>query len=91
MNERDEKVAPVIGSQVISLWCVSVSLPAVMFVSGLTFFCTAVRFNRFTQGIYLTLPFTLSVFMVRAFEGTLASEEAVGSKTGFLVSLQCKL
>ena len=44
------------------------------------------RFNRFAQGIYITLPYTLSVFMVRSFEADNASEESVGRKTGLLVS-----
>lgn len=44
------------------------------------------RFNRFATGIYLTLPYTLSVFMVRSFVGTSASEEEVGRNTGILVS-----
>ena len=49
------------------------------------------RFNRFAQGIYITLPYTLSVFMVRYFQGSSASEEQIGRNTGVLVgsSLSC--
>ncbi|KAL0030078.1 hypothetical protein WJX79_005565 [Trebouxia sp. C0005] len=43
-------------------------------------------FNRFTTGIYLTLPYTLSVFMVRSFLGSSASEERVGRNTGILAA-----
>ena len=43
------------------------------------------RFNRFAQGIYITLPYTLSVFMVRYFQGSSASEEQIGRNTGVLV------
>lgn len=42
------------------------------------------RFNRFAQGIYITLPYTLSVFMVRYFQGSSASEEQIGRNTGVL-------
>ena len=45
------------------------------------------RFNRFAQGIYITLPYTLSVFMVRSFEGSSASEDEIGRNTGMLVCI----
>ena len=45
------------------------------------------RFNQLTQGIYITLPYTLAVYMVRHFEGDLGTEESIGRNTGLLVSI----
>lgn len=44
------------------------------------------RFNQLTQGIYITLPYTFAVYMVRHFEGELGTEESIGRNTGLLVS-----
>lgn len=44
------------------------------------------RFNQLTQGIYITLPYTLAVYMVRHFEGENGNEESIGRNTGLLVS-----
>ncbi len=44
------------------------------------------RFNQLTQGIYITLPYTLAVYMVRHFEGDSGTEESIGRNTGLLVS-----
>ncbi len=45
------------------------------------------RFNQLTQGIYITLPYTLAVYMVRHFEGESGTEESIGRNTGLLVSI----
>lgn len=44
------------------------------------------RFNQLTQGIYITMPYTLAVYMVRHFEGDTGNEESIGRNTGLLVS-----
>ena len=46
------------------------------------------RFNQLTQGIYITLPYTLAVYMVRHFEGESGTEESIGRNTGLLVSIR---
>lgn len=45
------------------------------------------RFNQLTQGIYITLPYTLAVYMVRHFEANRGNEESIGRNTGLLVRL----
>lgn len=85
---------PLAKTQVLTIWCVKIDdqnarghvlqchLTGWSLISS-----SCYRFNRFTTGIYLTLPYTLSVFMVRSFLGSSASEERVGRNTGILVSL----
>ncbi len=47
----------------------------------------AVVLNQISQGVYITLPYTLAVYIVRAFLAPDASEHAIGRHTGALVSL----
>lgn len=44
------------------------------------------RFSQFFQGTQITLPFTLSAYMVRSFEGPDASEQLIGQLTGILAA-----
>ncbi|KAL3147619.1 hypothetical protein ABBQ38_014669 [Trebouxia sp. C0009 RCD-2024] len=46
----------------------------------------AIWFNQLTQGIYITLPYTLAVYMVRNFEGSGGNEELIGRNTGLLAA-----
>lgn len=46
----------------------------------------AIWFNQLTQGIYITLPYTLAVYMVRHFEGESGTEESIGRNTGLLAA-----
>jgi len=44
------------------------------------------RFNQLAFAVFLTLPYTLAVYMVRDFEGDKGTEGSVGRDTGLLVS-----
>ncbi len=47
------------------------------------------RFNQLAFAVFLTLPYTLAVYMVRDFEGDKGTEGSVGRDTGLLVSQLC--
>lgn len=49
------------------------------------------RFNQVAQGVFITLPYTLAVYMVRKFEGEGATEAGIGRLTGLLVRKALRL
>ena len=42
--------------------------------------------TQFFQGVQITLPFTLSAYMVRQYQGEGASEQVIGQLTGLLAA-----
>ncbi|KAK9799374.1 hypothetical protein WJX73_005735 [Symbiochloris irregularis] len=47
---------------------------------------SSVLLTQFFQGVQITLPFTLSAYMVRHFEGPDASEQLIGQLTGLMAA-----
>ena len=93
-SDRDgEDDSPLDKTQMAAIWSVGNSPVGLFFFvvrTGLYVPRTACvfRFNQLTQGIYITLPYTLAVYMVRHFEGDSGTEESIGRNTGLLVSIR---
>ena len=83
-GDHEPRVDPPLDvTQTVAIWYASSPMAMQLHVVKPKAF--ACRFNQLTQGVYLTLPYTLAVYMVRQFEGASGNEESVGRNTGLLV------
>lgn len=85
-SPEEEEDSPLDRKQTIAIWYATLTLclheTVVRHTEVVLHIC---RLNQLAQGVYITLPYTLAVYMVRHFEGSSGNEESIGRNTGLLV------
>ena len=84
-------------TQIAAMWCADIlQVPCVQCclrsptsVTNTSTLLVCFRFNQLAFAVFLTLPYTLAVYLVRDFEGDKGTEGSVGRDTGLLVSQLC--